>query len=129
MAVHYGAEIKQKIIEMTKSFSITVPDPVEKALGDWAQATGRTRGSLIAFLLETLARLKYPERFDSVELPQDVDIADHQAMLAFVAKLSKGQLSRADVTMISHITDVDSEALQHRVDKAQKGNENHAPIT
>lgn len=129
MAVHCGAEIKQKIIEMTKSFSITVPDPVEKALGDWAQATGRTRGSLIAFLLETLARLKYPERFDSVELPQDVDIADHQAMLAFVAKLSKGQLSRADVTMISHITDVDSEALQHRVDKAQKGNENHAPIT
>lgn len=114
---------------MTRSFSITVPDVVATALEDWAHATGRTRGHLIGFLLESMARLKYPHRFTTPALPDDVDPADHDALLSFVTKLAEGNLNAADVAMIAHIVKIDVDELQRRVDKSKNGNGSSANAT
>ncbi|MEO0867559.1 MAG: hypothetical protein AAFY17_03735, partial [Cyanobacteria bacterium J06642_11] len=71
---------------MSKTFSVTVPDKVAKALSRWADSSGRTRGNLAGFLLEWAARSKYPSEFTNVPLPGEISPTDHQALVEFISK-------------------------------------------
>ena len=107
---------------MSTSFSVTVPDIAATALQDWADSTGRTRGNLVGFLLEELARLKYPHRFTTPRLPDDINPAEYEALIEFVLKLTEGNLNAAEVAKTARIVGIEADSLQFRVDKSKNGN-------
>ena len=43
-------------------YSVNLPDEIYDSLCQWAEAEGRNKGSLSAFLLESAVRLRYPEK-------------------------------------------------------------------
>ena len=106
---------------MSTSFSVTVPDIAATALQDWADSTGRTRGNLVGFLLEELARLKYPHRFTAPRLPNDINPDDYEALSKFVLKLTEGNLNASEVAMTARIVGIEPDSLQYRVDQSKNG--------
>ena len=48
---------------VSKKFSVNVPDEIADDLQRWADAEGRNRANLCAFLLELAVRQRYPEMY------------------------------------------------------------------
>lgn len=48
---------------MTKRTTIVLPDAIYEDLQDWAKEEGRPTANLVAFLVESAIRFKYPEKY------------------------------------------------------------------
>ena len=114
----------------TKSFSITLDGITAQALSDWASAEKRSRGNLIAFILEIAARHKYPDRYSEVALPEsavvlsksEIDPDKHEAMRHFLQKLAEGKANKADGAIAASAMGAEPDAYDAMIDKLMNGN-------